>query len=74
MKNEMEIIRLLARLEVSNENRVKISELLNKELDWGYFINEVFSNKISNLIFYNLKKHFFLNSVPIFVYRILKIN
>lgn len=71
MKSEMSLIRLLTEMNITKEKKVKINDLLQKKLDWGYFINEIFNNKVTNIIFYNLKKMRSLEEVPYYVYKIL---
>ena len=70
MKYELQLIRLLANINISDENLNKINELFDKDINWSIFVDECFKNKISNLIIYNLKTYNYVEKIPYYIFKI----
>ncbi len=56
-ENERELIRLLSRIELTESDDEKVSELLKQQLDWQYIFSVTVKNKIHLLIFNHLQKY-----------------
>lgn len=54
-ENEKTLICLLSRVDLTDDNRNLVSEILKRDLDWQYIFNVTVKNKIHLLIFKHLQ-------------------
>jgi len=64
IRNEEMLLPALCRLDFSNEQTVKINELVKCVADWEYFASLANEHGVVALVFYNLEKSGFLAAVP----------
>jgi hypothetical protein len=68
--NEDKILLLCARTQLNPEIKVKLTKLLNIDLDWDYLTRRAFQHKLMPLLYWNLKE--FREEVPENVLKCLK--
>lgn len=73
MKQEIELLVLLARLEIDEKIYRQILNLLKRDLKWEYITYQCIQNKICNIVYrniekYNLENYFNYNTLKIFRY------